>query len=53
MKFPEPHTEAERRALAILRDAELHNDDDYKKLAELISDAVKDLVDKDEPIRID
>lgn len=44
MKFPEPQTEAERRALAILKDAELNNDDDYKKIALLIDEAVADLV---------
>lgn len=32
LNFSEPHTEAERRALLILRDAELRNDNDYRKI---------------------
>ncbi len=45
IEFKKPHTEAERRALEILKTAPLREDADYAYLATLIDDAVSDLVD--------
>ncbi len=47
LNFPEPHTEAERRALEILKTAKLETDEDYIALALLIDQSVSDLVDKE------
>lgn len=46
LSFDEPLTEAEKRAHAILKDAKIETDDDYRRLALLIDEAVHDLVDE-------
>lgn len=46
LNFDEPRTPAEEAAYKILVEAELNNDDDYRRIAMLIDDAVSDLVDE-------
>ena len=47
MNFPEPHTDAERDALKILRDFEIREDDDYIALARLLDENGAKHLDKE------
>jgi hypothetical protein len=38
LHFPEPHTEAEKRAIEILKNAKLETDEDYRNLIHLLDE---------------
>jgi hypothetical protein len=49
LNFPEPHTEAELRAIEILKNAKLETDEDYRSLIHLLDEngAIDKVEDKD------